>query len=90
MKHNKHGSFKKCKTRIVVKGFSLLEGRDFFEAYSSTARYSTIRVLLNLAAQYQRKQRQMDIKTPYLNADIEEDIYMEQPEGFEVKSNEGN
>ena len=49
---------------------------------------STIRILLNLAAQYQIKPRQMDIKTPYLNADIEEN--MEQPEGFEVKNNESN
>ena len=90
MKHNEDGSFKKCKARFVAKGFSQLEGRDFFETCSPTARMPTIRILLNLAAQYQVKPRQIDIKTAYLNADIEEDIYMEQPEAFKVKSNAGN
>ena len=90
MKHNEDGSFEKCKTRFVAKGFSQVEGRDFFETYSPTTRMSTIRVLLNLAAQYQVKPRQMDIETAYLNAEIEENIYMEQREGFEVKNNEGN
>ena len=51
---------------------------------------STIRILLDLAAQYQVKPRLMDIKTAYSDADIEENIYMEQPEGFEDGVNEGN
>ena len=89
MKHNEDGSLKKCKARFVAKGFSQVEGGDFFENFSPTARMSTIWILLNLALQYPVKPRQLDIKTAYLNADIE-DIYMEQPEGFEVKSNQGN
>ena len=90
MKHNEDGSFKKCKARFVAKVFSQVEGRDFFETYSPTARMSTIRILLNLAAQYQVKPRQMDIKTAYFNADIEENTFIEQPQGFEVKKTEGN
>ena len=69
MKHNEDGSFKKRNARFVAKVFSQLEGRDFFEIYSPTAGMSTIRILLNLAAQYQVKPRHMDIKAVYLNAD---------------------
>ena len=90
MKHNENGSFKKCRARFVAKSFSQVEGRNYLETYSPTARMSTIQILLNLAAQYQVKPRQMDINTAYLNADVEENIYMEQPQGFEVKDNEGN
>ena len=90
MKHNEDGSFRKRKARFVAKGFSKVEGGDFFENYSPIARMSTIRILLNLAAEYQLKPRQVDIKTAYLNPEIEKDIYMKQHEGFEVKSNEGN
>ena len=64
MKHNEDRSFKKCKARFVAKAFSQVEGRDFLETYSPTARMSTIR-MLNLAAQYKVKPRQMDIKTAF-------------------------
>ena len=90
MKHKEDGSFKKSKAQFVPKSFSQVDGRDFFETFSPTARMTTIRILLNLAAQYQVKPRQMDIKTAYLNADIEENIYMEKQEDFEIKNNEGN
>ena len=90
MKHNEDGSFKKCKAGFVAKGFSQVECRDFFKTYSPTSRMPTIRILLKLAEQYQAKPKRMDIKTALLNADIEENIYVEQPEGFEVKNNEGN
>ena len=50
----------------------------------------TIKILLNFAAQQQVKPSQMDIERANLNADIEENTYMEQPEAFEMKSKEGN
>ena len=53
---------------------------DYNETYSPL---TTIRVLLNLTAQYEVTPKQLDIKTAFLNAKIDEDIYIEQPEGFE-------
>ena len=77
-------------SQIRCERFSKVEGRDFLENYTPIARMSTTRILLNLAAEYQLKPRQVDIKTAYLNPEIEKDIYMKQHEGFEVKNNEGN
>ena len=83
VKYNADGTVNKYKARFVAKGFSQKEGVDYNETYSPTARLTTIRVLLNLAAQYEVCPKQLDIKTAFLNAKIDEDIYLEQPEGFE-------
>ena len=83
VKYNADGTVNKYKARFVAKGFSQKEGVDYNETYSPTARLTTIRVLLNLAAQYEVCPKQLDIKTAFLNAKIDEDIYLEQPESFE-------
>ena len=56
----------------------------FYETYSPTARLSTIRILMFLAISNNYQLKQMDIKTAYLNAPIEEDVVIKQPEGFEL------
>ena len=56
----------------MAKGFSQKEGVDYNETYSPTARLTTIRVLLNLTAQYEVCPKQLDIKTAFLNAKIDE------------------
>ena len=77
------------KARLVAKGFSQVPGRDYIKSYLPTTRLSTIRVLLNYALRNGSELKQMDIKTAYLNADIDEEILMQQPEVFEKKmSNE--
>ncbi len=73
----------KYEARYVAKGFSQVFGRDYQEAYSPMVKMSTIRCLLASAAQLQCDVSQMDIKTAYLNADMDEQIYMNQPQGFE-------
>ena len=73
----------KYKARFVAKGFSQKEGVDYNGTYSPTARLTTIRVLLNLAAQYEVCPKQLDIKTAFLKDKIDEDTYIEQPECFE-------
>ena len=64
------------------------EGEDFFDMYSPIARLTTIRALLSLVASYGLIIHQMDIKTTLLNGKLDEEIYMDQPDGFVVKGQE--
>ena len=75
------------KARFVAKGFSQVPGVDYKETFSPTARFTSIRVILNLAMKENFVVHQMDVKSAYLNAKIDCDIYMEEPKGFESKSN---
>jgi hypothetical protein len=82
------GTIEKYKARLVGKGYTQKEGEDFFDTYSHVARMTTIRVLLSLVASYGLLVHQMDVKTAFLNAELDEEIYMEQPDGFVVKGQE--
>lgn len=77
------------KARYVAKGYSQVAGIDYNETFSPTADMTSVRVLMQLAAQYDLELHQMDVKTAYLHAPIDCEIYMEQPEGFEKKSKTG-
>ena len=79
------GTIDKFKARLVVKGFILKEGIDYFDTYAPVARISTIRVLIALASISKLQIHQMDVKTDFLNGELEEEIYMKQPEGFVVQ-----
>nr|KAJ0195046.1 hypothetical protein LSAT_V11C700360720 [Lactuca sativa] len=78
----------KYKARLVIQGFRQKEGIDFFDTYAPVARISTIRLLLALAAIHNPVIHQMDVKTAFLNGDLDEEIYMKQPEGFVMPGNE--
>ncbi len=71
------------KARYVAKGYSQIPGIDYHETFSPTARMSSIRVLVQHATQKDMLVHQMDVKTAYLNAPIDCEIFMEQPEGYE-------
>ena len=66
----------------MAKGYTQKEGEDFFDTYSPVARLTTIRVLLSLTASYGLIVHQMDVKTAFLNGELEEEIYIDQPNGF--------
>ena len=70
------------KSRITPKGFRQKEGVDYFEVFAATGRYKTMRVGLSLAARWDHELEQMDVPTAFLNADVDEEVYMELPEGY--------
>ena len=78
----------KFKARLVAKGFKQIEGINFFDTYSPFARMTTIRVLAALASIYDLIIHQMDVKMAFLHGTLEEEIYMDQPEGFVADGNE--
>jgi hypothetical protein len=70
------------KGRLVVNGYSQVEGLDFDETYAPVARLESIRILLAYATYHGFKLYQMDVKSAFLNGPIKEEVYVEQPPGF--------
>ncbi|KAL0325687.1 UNVERIFIED_CONTAM: Retrovirus-related Pol polyprotein from transposon TNT 1-94 [Sesamum radiatum] len=84
-KLNADGSIQKHKARLVAKGYSQLPGIDYTETFAPVARLDTIRALIAIAANKKWKIYQMDVKSAFLNGYIDEEIYVEQPQGFIAK-----
>jgi hypothetical protein len=76
------GTIERYKARLVAKGYIQKEGEDFFDTYSPVARLTTIRTLIVVAASYGLIIHQMDVKTTFLNGELDKEIYMDQLEGF--------
>lgn len=76
------GKVETYKARLVAKGYSQREGLDYHETFSPVVMLKSIRTLLAIAAYYDYEIWQMDVKTAFLNGFIDEEIYMQQPEGF--------
>jgi hypothetical protein len=78
-----HGVVTRNKARLVAKGYSQVEGLDFDETYASVVRLESICILLAYAIYHGFKLYQMDVKSAFLNGPIKEEVYVEQPPGFE-------
>ena len=87
-KYNTDGSLQTFKAKLVAKGFRQKEGIDYFDTYAPVARIASIRVLLALASIFNFYVHQMDVKTAFLNGDLDEEVYMEQPKGFIMHGHE--
>ena len=92
LKRDPDGRIKRWKARLCAQGFTQEEGIDYFETYSNTIRYETLRMILAIAALHDLYLSSIDIKTAYLNGLIEDDldIYMTPPRGFTFKASGKN
>ena len=85
-KYDSRGKIIRHKARLVAKGFSQRYGVDYHETFSPVMRYKSMRLLLSLVANRDMELKQMDVCTAFLYAPIEEEVYMQQPEGYEEGS----
>ena len=90
VKRHADGSIDRFKARLVAKGYSQQYGVDFTETFAPVARFSSLRAILAIAAAKDYEVHQMDVKTAFLNGDLDEDIYMEQPEGYRAGGSEAH
>lgn len=79
------GTPDKLKSRLVARGYEQEEGVDFVDTYSPVVRTSTIRVVLNVAVSKNWIVRQFDVKNAFLHGELQEEVFIEQPPGFEDK-----
>jgi hypothetical protein len=82
VKYDSEGGVERFKGRLVAKGFAQKYGVDYQDTYAPVVRFSTIRTLLAFAIQHNMTIHQMDVVTAFLNGSLEEEIYMDQPEGY--------
>ncbi|KAG8479264.1 hypothetical protein CXB51_029046 [Gossypium anomalum] len=84
-KRDANGNVERYKARLVAKGYIQKEDIDFTETFSPVSSKDSFRIIMALVAHFDLELHQMDVKTAFLNGDIEETIYMVQPENFELK-----
>jgi Reverse transcriptase (RNA-dependent DNA polymerase) len=82
------GKIEQYKVRLVVKGFTQKEGVDFNEIFLSVSKKDSLRIVLALVAHYDLELHQMDVKTAFLNGELEEEVYMDQSKGFSIGGKE--
>ncbi|KAL9274273.1 Retrovirus-related Pol polyprotein from transposon TNT 1-94-like protein [Drosera capensis] len=83
-KRDANGNVERYKARLVAKGYTQIEDVDYKETFSPVSSKDSFRTIMALVAYFDLELYQMDVKTAFLNGDIEETIYMVQPENFEV------
>ncbi|GKE98349.1 reverse transcriptase, partial [Tanacetum coccineum] len=88
-KKNAKGKVEKYKARLLAKGDKLKHGIDYKEVIALVALLETIRMIIAIAAQYRWKIHQIDVKSAFLYGLLEEEVYVEQLEGYVAKGQEG-
>lgn len=85
LKKNADGEVMKHKARLVAKGYVQKKGIDYEEVFAPVARLDTVKLILALAANRGWEVHHLDVKTAFLNGELEEEVYVMQPEGYAVK-----
>ena len=88
LKRGSENEIQRFKARFVAKGFSQKPGIDFDETYAPVVKYDSLRTILAIAAAEDLEISQLDVKTAFLNGDLEEEIYLQQPQGFAADGKE--
>jgi hypothetical protein len=83
-KYGANGEVTRYKARLVARGFTQVYGQDYQETFAPVTRLETLRLLLAYAVQEDWEVRQIDVKTAYLYGDLDEEIFMEAPEGYDI------
>ncbi|UYV77760.1 hypothetical protein LAZ67_15002179 [Cordylochernes scorpioides] len=87
IKTESDGTIQRFKARLVAKGYSQIKNVDYFDTFSPVVRYDSLRILLSHAASERMFLKQFDVKTAFLNGELEELVYLEQPEGYKRDDN---
>ncbi|UYV79712.1 hypothetical protein LAZ67_18000381 [Cordylochernes scorpioides] len=87
IKTESDGTIQRFKARLVANGYSQIKNVDYFDTFSPVVRYDSLRILLSHAASERMFLKQFDVKTAFLNGELEELVYLEQPEGYKRDDN---
>ena len=88
IKYNSNGEIEKYKARLVAKGFSQQYGLDYEETFAPVAKMPTIRLIMSISASMGWKLFQLDVKSAFLNGDLDVERFMRQLQGFVIKGKE--
>jgi hypothetical protein len=90
IKHDANDNVEKYKARFVARGLSYRKGEDYDETFSPVEKYTSIRSIISIASVMGWKLHQMDVKIAFLNGVIEEEVYIEKPQGFLIHGKESH